>query len=208
MAVQPQRIARGLTRRGRETRQRIVKTAAELIFDQGVDHTTIDDVRNAANVSSSQLYHYFDDKPALVRAVIEYQADTIVGGQEHFDLSSVRGWRKWREFVVGQERALNCRGGCPMGSLGSQVAETEPDAREAVAAAFRRWEGTIRTGLRKMHQLGRLAPEADPDQLALATLAALQGGLLLAQVERDTKPLEAALDAMVALIAIYSGEAV
>jgi TetR/AcrR family transcriptional regulator, transcriptional repressor for nem operon len=208
MAVQPQRIARGLTPRGRETRARIVKTAAELIFDQGVDHTTIDDVRTAANVSSSQLYHYFDDKPALVRAVIEYQADTIVGGQEHFDLSSVRGWREWREFVVGQERALNCRGGCPMGSLGSQVAETEPDAREAVAAGFKRWEGTIRTGLRKMHQLGRLAPEADPDQLALATLAALQGGLLLAQVERDTKPLEAALDAMIALVASHSGDAV
>jgi TetR/AcrR family transcriptional regulator, transcriptional repressor for nem operon len=208
VTVRPQPAARGLTRRGRETRERIVKTAAELIFDQGLDHTTIDDVRTAANVSSSQLYHYFDDKPALVRAVIEYQADTIVGGQEHFDLSSLGGWREWREFVVGHERALNCRGGCPMGSLGSQVSETEPDAREAVAAGFKRWEGTIRTGLQKMHQLGRLAPEADPDQLALATLAALQGGLLLAQVERDTKPLEAALDAMIALIASHRGGAV
>ena len=29
-----------------------------------------------------------------------------------------------------------------------------------------------------------------------ATLAALQGGLLLAQVHRDTRPLEVALDAM------------
>ena len=37
---------------------------------------------------------------------------------------------------------------------------------------------------------------ADPDELALATLAALQGGLLLAQVQRDTRPLEVALDAM------------
>jgi TetR/AcrR family transcriptional regulator, transcriptional repressor for nem operon len=205
MAVQSQPTPRGLTRRGRETRDRIVRTAAEPIFDQGLDRTTIDDVRTAANVSSSQLYHYFDDKPALVRAVIEYQADTIVGGQEHFDLSTLGGLREWREFVVGYERALNCRGGCPIGSLGSHVAETAPDAREAVAAGFKRWEGTIRTGLRKMHQLGRLAPEADPDQLALATLAALQGGLLLAQVERDTKPLEAALDAMIALIASYNG---
>ena len=36
----------------------------------------------------------------------------------------------------------------------------------------------------------------DPGDLALATLAALQGGLLLAQVQRDTRPLEVALDAM------------
>jgi TetR/AcrR family transcriptional regulator, transcriptional repressor for nem operon len=43
---------------------------------------------------------------------------------------------------------------------------------------------------------GGLPAGVDPDDLALATLAALQGGLLLAQVQRDTRPLEVALDAM------------
>jgi hypothetical protein len=52
-----------------------------------------------------------------------------------------------------------------------------------------------------MHASGRLMPEADPAALALATLAALQGGLLLSQVRRDTQPLEIALDAMLSLIA-------
>ena len=64
---------RRLTRKGQETRQRIVSAAADLIFEQGVAHTTIEDVRAAADVSSSQLYRYFDDKPALVRAVIEHR---------------------------------------------------------------------------------------------------------------------------------------
>ena len=41
-----------------------------------------------------------------------------------------------------------------------------------------------------------LPADTDPEQLALATLAALQGGLLMTQLERDTRPLEAALDAM------------
>ena len=55
-----------------------------------------------------------------------------------------------------------------------------------------------------MHELGRLAPEADPRQLALATLAALEGGLLLAQVQRDSEPLAAALDAMLTLVTTFS----
>jgi len=84
------------------------------------------------------------------------------------------------------------------------VAETEPEARAAVAAGFRRWEDTIRAGLRQMHALGRLTPGADPDELALATLAAVQGGLLLAQIQRDTRPLEASLDAIIQLIATLS----
>jgi hypothetical protein len=66
----------------------------------------------------------------------------------------------------------------------------------AVARGFGRWEARIRDGLRAMHARGDLPASVNPDDLALATLAALQGGLLLAQVQRETRPLEVALDAM------------
>ncbi len=75
-----------------------------------------------------------------------------------------------------------------------------PDARARVAASFRRWEGAIGSGLLGMQARGELG-RADPDELALATLAALQGGLLLTQGHHSTKPLPSALDAMLALIA-------
>jgi TetR/AcrR family transcriptional repressor of nem operon len=192
---------RPLTRKGQQTRQRIIDAAADLIFERGVGHTTIEDVRAAAEVSSSQLYHYFDDKPALVHAVIEHQADTIVDGQKTFDLSTLEGLRAWRDWVIQHQRELDCSGGCPIGSLGSELAETDPAARAQVSEGFKRWETAIQSGLREMHARGRLSPEADPDALALALLASLQGGLLLTQIERDTKPLEAALDAMLDLIA-------
>ncbi len=194
------------TRKGQETRQRIVDAAAGLIFRQGVAHTTIEDVRAAADVSSSQLYHYFDDKPALVRAVVDHQADTMVGGQENFDFSTLDGLRAWRDFVIAAQREHGCSGGCPIGSLGGQLAETDPDARAHVAEGFKRWEAEIESGLQEMQARGELAPDTDPDTLALALLAALQGGLLLTQVKRDTKPLEAALDAMIELVARLSGD--
>jgi hypothetical protein len=50
--------------------------------------------------------------------------------------------------------------------------------------------------LRAMHARGELRKGADPDQLATALLAAVQGGLLLTQIRRTTKPLESAVDAM------------
>ncbi len=201
MSTPAARSPRRLTRKGQETRRRIVDRAADLIFKQGVAHTTIEDVRTAADVSSSQLYHYFDDKPALVRAVIDHQADTIVDGQQTFDLSSLEGLRAWRDWVIEHQRELNCSGGCPIGSLGSELAATDPQARAQLAHAFKRWEAAIQSGLREMHLRGRLTPDTDPDTLALALLAALQGGLLLTQIQRDTKPLEAALDSILDLIA-------
>ena len=192
---------RPLTRKGQETRQRIVDAAADLIFQQGVSHTTIEDVRAAADVSSSQLYHYFDDKAALVSAVIEHQTDAIVSNHERLDLSTLEGLRAWRDWVVDYQRSTYYRGGCPIGSLGSELAETDPEARAQVAEGFKRWEATIQSGLREMHARGRLTPDTDPDTLALALLAALQGGLLLTQIERNTKPLEAALDSVLELVA-------
>ena len=150
--------SRPLTRKGQETRQRIVDAAAGLMFRQGVAHTTIEDVRAAAGVSSSQLYHYFDDKPALVRAVVDHQSDTMVGGQENFDFSTLDGLRAWRDFVIAAQREHYCIGGCPIGSLGGQLAETDPDARAHVAEGFKRWEATIQNGLGAMQTRGELRP--------------------------------------------------
>jgi AcrR family transcriptional regulator len=190
---------RRLTSRGRETRERIVTAAAELIFDRGVAETTLEDIRAAAGVSGSQVYHYFADKQALVRAVIDHQADAVLDAQgTHLDhLDTVDGLRAWRDLLVRHQRTLECRGGCPLGTLGAELAEIDDVARMAVARGFGRWEARIRDGLRAMHARGELPAGADPDDLALATLAALQGGLLLAQVQRDPRPLEVALDAMI-----------
>jgi AcrR family transcriptional regulator len=199
MAGNGARDGRRLTRRGQETRERIVAAAAELIFERGVAETTLEDIRAAAGVSGSQVYHYFADKQALVRAVIDHQAEAVLATQgtrlDHLD--TIAGLRAWRDLLVGHQRSLECRGGCPLGTLGAELAEIDDVARMAVARGFGRWEAKIRDGLRAMHARGDLPAAADPDDLALATLAALQGGLLLAQVQRDPRPLAVALDAMI-----------
>jgi hypothetical protein len=55
-----------------------------------------------------------------------------------------------------------------------------------------------------MHEAGHLSADADPDALALALLAALQGSLLLAQIHRSTRPIEVALDTVLDHIATHS----
>src|SRR6201996_2912615 len=189
---------RRLTRRGQQTRTRIVAAAAQLIFDNGVAETTLEDIRAAAGVSGSQVYHYFEDKQALVRAVIGYQTDAVLGAQsDHLDrLDTMAGLRAWRDFLVEHQRRLGCRGGCPIGALGAEVAETDALSRAAAARGLARWEARIRGGLQAMHARGELPADTDPEELALATLSALQGGLLLTQLQRDTRPLEVTLDAM------------
>lgn len=103
-----------ITPKGERTRARIVDAAARLIHERGVAGTTLDDVKAAAEVSGSQLYHYFPDKDDLVQAVIDHQADTIVDNQRHADLASIEGLQAWRDMVVAQARATEARGAAPL----------------------------------------------------------------------------------------------
>jgi TetR/AcrR family transcriptional repressor of nem operon len=190
-----------LTPKGERTRTRIVEAAARLIHERGVAGTTLEDVKAAAEVSGSQLYHYFPDKDNLVQAVIDHQAHIIAGNQRQADLGTPEGLRTWRDTVIAQAKSSNGKGGCPLGSLAGQLAETDPRARALIAAGFGQWSAAISDGLRRLQATGRLPAGIDADDYAVTLLAALQGGLLLAQVQQDTRPLETAVDTLLALTA-------
>jgi TetR/AcrR family transcriptional regulator, transcriptional repressor for nem operon len=188
-----------LTPKGERTRGRIVDAAARLIHERGVAGTTLDDVRASAEVSGSQLSHYFAGKDELVQAVIRRQAAIIVGSQEQADLGTTVGIEAWRDMVISTAKSTGGKGGCPLGSLGGQLAEADPAARTLIADGFARWSGAIADGLRARQAAGHLPAGTSPDDLAVTLLAALQGGLLLAQVQRDTRPLDTALKTILAL---------
>ena len=135
-----------LTPKGARTRARIVEEAAALIHERGVAGTTLEDVKVAAEVSGSQMYHYFPDKNELVQAVIDYQADTIVTHQRHA-LSSANGVEAWRNMVITAAKLTKAKGGCPLGSLGGQLAESDPEARALIAAGFDQWAAAISDAL-------------------------------------------------------------
>jgi hypothetical protein len=98
-----------LTPKGRATRARIVEEAAALIHERGVAGTTLDDVKAAAEVSGSQMYHYFPDKNDLVQAVTGYQAGTIVNHQRHA-LGSANGVEAWRNLVITAAERTEAKG--------------------------------------------------------------------------------------------------
>jgi AcrR family transcriptional regulator len=189
-------------------RARIVDAASELMFVHGVSRTSVEDVQSKAGVSASQMYHYFDDKRALVRAVIRRQTDAVLQAQQPFlsHLDSLEALHAWRDVQVEVQRQRAGAGGCPLGTLAAELADEDPEARADLAAGFDRWEEPIRAGLRAMRDRGALSLEADPDQLALALLAAVQGGLVLTQTRRDPRALAVALDTVLAYIHTFLEE--
>jgi TetR/AcrR family transcriptional repressor of nem operon len=185
-----------VTRRGAETRTRIINAAADLIFLNGVRGTTLDDVMASSATSKSQLYHYFVDKEALVDAVVVEQTRRVVAVHEPLlaEMDSLADLRRWRDAVVDLVRTNGGIGGCPVGSLASEMAECSEGARILLAQSFVTWEALLGEGFTAMQVSGELKPSSDPQDLATAVMAALQGGQLLTQTSRDIRPFELALD--------------
>lgn len=185
------------TEKGRRVRARIVGAAAEIVAERGIAAMSLDEVGERAEAGRSQLYHYFDDKADLVHAVIGATCDTVLGAQEELfeEFGTWAGIRRWMDRLIAIQVEHQGRGGCPIGSLAGQIAERDPIARAALADGLGRWEVALREGLTELRRRGRLRAAAGPAELAAATLALVQGGLLLTQVHRDPDRLRTALDA-------------
>lgn len=186
-----------LTPRGHSSRERILTQAAQLVYEKGVQGTSLDDIRAAASVSKSQLYHYFTNKDDLVLAIIERQTSIVLDGQQPF-LAHLDSWENlehWGTFLVASLEERQCVGGCPVGSLASELADHHEASRVALVSSFDQWEGYLIEGLASMQERGDLRRDADPVELAVAVMTSLQGGLLLSQTRKMTRPLHIALRA-------------
>jgi TetR/AcrR family transcriptional regulator, transcriptional repressor for nem operon len=157
-----------LTARGAATRARIVEAAAELVGAHGVAGTSLDEIMAASETSKSQLYHYFTNKNALMCAVVEKQAGKVVEFQESClrGVQSLADLREWRDTVVRLNRAHRGVGGCPIGSLASELADRSEDARTLLVKSFRAWESHLNEALDAMVRAGELDEAVNREALA------------------------------------------
>lgn len=185
------------THRGRQSRERILTAAATLFHERGVHATSVDDVLAASGTGKSQFYHHFSSKAELVREVLAFQFHRLQEEQEPLllRLDSWDGFAAWFDYIVRWHEGRDLLGGCPIGSLAAEMADWEEELRADLAGAFRGWEALVARGLEALQERGELRADADPQALAETTLAAVQGGVLLARTKKDIRSLRHVLDA-------------
>lgn len=181
------------TARGRRARDTIIDAACALVYDDGVAATSVDHVLAASGTGKSQFYHYFAGKQDLLAAVIGRQLDRVLASQPRLEgLSTWRDFDQWAADVVALHTTPAGPLACPLGCLVGEL-DSEPALARALDDAYRRWEAPLAAGLRTLRDNGELRTAADPDRLAASTMAALQGGLMLAHLRGDVTVLADAL---------------
>ena len=186
----------GLTAKGRATRERILRSAAQVLLSQGLSGFNMERVRQEASVSGSQLTHYFADKPALIRAVLDRQIEVVLdfhrqpslGGLDTFD-----DFERWIEQNMRYLRQIGYTKTPTYHTLAGQLAKSDDATRETLADGYWRWVDLLERSMQRMKDRGVLVTSVDPRQLAFVVVGGHQGAGTLTFAYRQEWPLADAL---------------
>ena len=173
---------RRLTAKGRATRDRLVKAAAELILSDGLSALNMDALRKAASVSGSQLTHYFTDKQELLRAVVARQIQVVLDFHRQPQLRALdtfEDFERWIDLNLRYLRRIGYSGTPTYHALTGQLAKSDNATRATLAAGYRQWIGLLEQAIGRMKKHRVLLKGADPQRLALVIVTAHQGGATL-----------------------------
>jgi TetR/AcrR family transcriptional regulator, transcriptional repressor for nem operon len=180
--------SRGKVRRGADKRERLVAAARRVIYEQGVETTTLAHIAAAADVPLGNVYYYFKTKDALVSAVIESyrQSYGVLSAELAKQESPVGRLKALVQFLTSRRDQLATYG-CPIGSLSSELDKREDALRSDAATIL---AGLIDWAEVQFQAMGR----EDARELAVALIAAYEGIALLAATLQDPTLISAEAD--------------
>jgi len=178
MATRTTDLEAGLDRRPGK-RVRLIESARDILFRQGVEPTTLMEIAEAADVPPGNVYYYFKTKDELVEAVIESHVAAVKGLLESLERHRTpRARLKAFVGMLADQAETTARFGCPQGTLCSELDKREGRLRGAAAELLRL---PVDWAERQFRELGR----RDARDLAFALVASYQGTALVTNAYRD-----------------------
>ena len=173
-------------------RERMVRSAAQLIRRKGVSGTGMREIAIEADAPRGSLQHYFPGgKEELVSDALLWTGDVAarrirrcLGGLKSRTPSALLASIVdiWRRDLTSEKFSA----GCPLAAAAADTAATSEQLRQVLRRAFDGWLEPLSGSL---VDLG--VPAERSGNLAVVIIAALEGAIILARIRRDLTPFDA-----------------
>jgi TetR/AcrR family transcriptional repressor of lmrAB and yxaGH operons len=170
-----------------DSRTRMVRSAAALIRTRGASATSFSEVLADSGAPRGSIYHHFPDgKQQLEADAIRWTSDRVLAHQRECPATTASGVLEcfiemWRQVVVASHGAA----GCVVAGVAIDTDAGESGLIDVVRETFGSWIALLTEQLEAVSvPHGRAAP------IALATVAAMEGALILCRAEGGPGPLE------------------
>jgi TetR/AcrR family transcriptional repressor of lmrAB and yxaGH operons len=172
------------------SRAQLVRTTARLLRRQGYAATGLKQILAESGVTTGSLYHHFPGgKEELAAAALRHSGEAVRAALgAAFDGAgdpgdAVAAWARGAAAALRRDPA----DGCPIAPSAWESVHGGERLRAAASAALQSWQEEITSRLTRRGWSPESAREA-----AIAVLALLEGGLLLARTSGDGALLESA----------------
>ncbi len=170
-----------------DSRDRMIQSAAALIATRGLNATSFSDVLEASGAPRGSIYHHFPEgKSQLAEDAISWTSDRVLAhlraGTEPTPAAVLgRFVDMWRRVVL----ASNGASGCSVAGVAIDESVGEGRLMDVVRSIFRSWVDML---ARQLEATG--VPSERAGSIAVATLASMEGALILCRAEGGTGALD------------------
>ena len=170
-----------------DARDRMIRSAAALFRERGVEGTSFSDVLEHSGAPRGSIYHHFrGGKPQLAEEATRWAGELVMAGivaalREDDPVGAVAAFAgQWSRALRDSDFAA----GCPIVAAALE-GDRSPAVRDAAGRAFRSWEDALAGAFRSRG----VAPER-ARSVATLVIAAVEGAIVLARAQRSIRPLE------------------
>jgi TetR/AcrR family transcriptional repressor of lmrAB and yxaGH operons len=181
------------------TRDRLIAAMSRALQRGGMRGTGLSELLAIAKAPKGVLYHHFPGgKSQLTVAAIEASASRILARLDEAladnadPLHALQAWMGKAQQRLS-ESGFDC--GCPLATVALESTAHDTEIRAALSKSF----GAIRARIAESLQCSGM-PAAKAEGLAALIVAGYEGGLLQARVQGSLRPMQLAMNALIALI--------
>ena len=176
------------------TRDRLVESTRELLWERGYTGTSPRAIQQHAGVGQGSMYHHFTGKPDLVLAALNRTAEELLAAARAELAGQEPALRRITAYLRRERDALR---GCPIGRMAQ---DPEIVADPALLAPVADTLNQVRVLLAEVLRTSDEFAGLDPAATAATLVAVLQGGYVLARAAGSAEPFSAAVDGALALL--------
>jgi len=163
------------------SREFIINQAIKIFKRKSYHNTTMADIADACGVLKGSIYHYFQSKEVLMKAVIEhvhqYFKDNVF---IHAQNGKLGASQKMEQLVdMAENLFFGPEGGDILGNVGIETAHVIPEFREPIRQFFTDYMSALETIFKEKYP-GEMAKE-----LAVQSISEVEGALMLSRIFGD-----------------------
>ncbi len=164
-----------------QQRSKMISAIDTLLYQKGFNNMSFSDISTATGLSKGNLYYYFKTKEDVLQAVIGYRINAMKSMLDNWETTLATPLERLQRYVqiANNEAANVIHYGCPMGSLNTELAKSQPKLQKISKQQF----DVFKKWLKKQMKL--MLPNENAEHLTMRLLVRTQGIVIMSQTYND-----------------------